>query len=409
KLIFSRLENRETASLGIYLRVGSRLEPKKIKGIAHFLEHMVFKGSKHYSHRKIKQEIEGRGGFLNAYTSQETTAYYANFLKKNFTKTLDILLDMVKQPLFKPGDIDKERRVILQEIKMYNDLPSARAATLLEGLLWKGHSLGQDVIGQTQSVNKIARSDLDNFRNKYYLPANMVISFCGAISRDDVLRDIKARTDKTRREVDLEISKPESLRGLHIASEKKDLEQSHLCIGLRALPWMSPQRLVLRLINIILGANMSSRLFEELREKKSLCYDISTEVRSYHDSGAFMIHLGLEASKITLALSTILRELTKLKVRQVGPGELSRAKDYLTGQMAMGLEIPQGRMEHFAQSYLNLGKINTFPELKKSIQAVSAGQIKQLAERIFNFDNLCVSCVGNLKEDTEARIRNLLS
>ncbi len=408
KLIFSRLEKVETSSLGVFLRVGSRLEPEKVKGIAHFIEHMVFKGSKNYSHRRIKQEIEGRGGLLNAYTSQEITAYYANFLKKNFAKTLDILLDMVNRPLFKPSDIDKERKVILQEIKMYNDLPASRAVTLLEGLLWKGHALGEDVIGRVETVNDINRSDLNNFRNKYYLPATTVISFCGDISKEEVLQNLKGKIYETKARVSLDTAKPKGLRNLSVITERKDLEQTHLCVGFRSLPWISRRRFVLRLINVILGANMSSRLFEELREKASLCYDISTEVRSYHDSGAFLIHLGLEVSKVTTALSAILKELDKLKAKEVGARELLRAKDFLLGQIAMGLEIPQGRMEHFAQSYINFGKISSFAELKRSITEVSAGQIKQLAREIFDFGRICVSCVGNLKPDTNGKIKALL-
>lgn len=395
--------------MGIFLRIGSRFEEKRLKGIAHFLEHMVFKGTKNYTHRKIKQEIEGRGGLLNAFTSQELTAYHANFLKKNFTQTLDILLDMVQNPLFRPFDIQKERKVILQEIKMYNDLPSARAGMLVESLLWKGHALGEDVIGTTQTVNNVLESDLKAFRNKYYAPSNTVISLSGAFPRREVLDIIKARAKGSKAKVNLASPKPKPLSGVRIAIEKKPYEQAHLYLGFRGVPYMSRERMVLRLLNVILGANMSSRLFEELREKRSLCYDISTEARSYKDSGGFLIHLGLDASKVELAIKVILAQLNRLKQKEVPAKELSRAKDYLLGQIAMALETSQGRMGYAAQSYINLGEIDSFLALKKKIEAVSASQIRQLVKDLFSFDRVCVSCVGNIKEGLDSQIRRLIS
>jgi len=407
--VFSPLDNMETAALGIFLRVGSRFEQKRLKGIAHFLEHMVFKGSESYSHRKIKQEIEGRGGLLNAFTSQELTAYHANFLRKNFQKTLDILLDMVQNPLFQPQEINKERKVILQEIKMYNDLPAARAGNLLENLLWRGHALGQDVIGSIDTVGNVQQADLKAFRGKYYLPSNTVIALSGAFSKQKVLKAIQERVKKSKAKVNLASLKPKPLKGVGISIERKPLEQSHLCLGFRGLSWQSPHRLSLRLMNVILGANMSSRLFEELREKKSLCYEVSTETRSYKDSGGFLIHLGLDASKVKVALQAILAQLRKLKQKEVSAKELSRAKDYLLGQIAMGLEMPQGLMWYSAHSYINLGKIYSFQELKQRIDAVSPEQIKQLAKDIFSFDQVCISCVGKVKEGLEDQIKRMVS
>ena len=395
--------------MGVFLRVGSRFEEKKLKGIAHFLEHMVFKGTKSYTHRKIKQEIEGRGGLLNAFTSQELTAYHANFLRKNFQKTLDILLDMVQNPLFKPQEINKERKVILQEIKMYNDLPSARAGILLENSLWRGHALGQDVIGSTKTVGNIQQSDLKAFRTKYYVPSNTVVALSGAFSRQQVLAAIQKRVRNSKARVSLNSLKPKPLKEVSVSVEKRPLEQSHFCLGFRGLAWQSSQRLTLRLINVILGANMSSRLFEELREKKSLCYEISSEVRSYRDSGGFLIHLGLDASKVKLALRVILEQLQKLKQKELPAKELARAKDYLLGQIAMGLEMPQGRMWYSAHSYINLGKIYPFGELKAKIEAVSPEQIKQLAKDIFNFNHICLSCVVNIKEDLGKQLKRMVS
>jgi len=407
--IFSPFRDIETASLGVFLRTGSRLEEKKVKGVAHFLEHMLFKGSKSYSCRQIKREIEGRGGSLNGFTSQELTAYYAYFLNKNLNLTLDILLDMVSGPLLREEDINKERNVILEEIKMYDDLPSSRAVTLLDQLLWERHPLGEDVIGRTSTVKNIERQDLENFRSKYYMPSNMIVSFSGAFSKEKIIELLQKKVSTSSRKANVRITAPSPIQGLGIKIEKKNLEQTYLCLGFRSISYLDKRRLTAQLINIILGANMSSRLFEELREKRSLCYDISTEFRRYRDSGAFVINMGLDKRNIATALTVIVRELDKIKKKEVSAKELSRAKDYLLGQTAMALERPQGRMFYLANSYFTLGKIDDFKKVKENVEAITSSQIKKLAKDIFKLKNMRISCVGNLEDDTEKRIRKAVN
>jgi predicted Zn-dependent peptidase len=407
-LIFSPLKNMETAALGVFLKVGSRFEAQKVKGIAHYLEHMVFKGSESYSRLQIKREIEGRGGSLNAFTSQEITGYYASFLNKNLAPTLDILLDMVFRPSLKKTDLNKERGVILEEIKMYNDLPGPRAGSLLDQLLWNKHPLGQDVIGQVSTVKSINCKDLENFKNQYYLPSNMVISFSGNFPKQKIIDLIRKKIETNTRKANLKTAPPESFKGLRIKCEKKGLQQTHLCLDFRSISYLNKKRLVNQLLNVILGANMSSRLFEELREKRSLCYEISSEARKYRDTGAFVIHTGLDKSKIMVATCAILQELNKIKAKEVLAKELSRAKDYLLGQTAMGLERPQGRMFYLADGFLTLGRIDDFKEIKKKVEAISPGEIQKLAQDIFNFKNICISCVGDTGDNLEQRIKQAL-
>tara|TARA_B100000315_G_scaffold256015_1_gene300881 strand:+ start:1644 stop:2912 length:1269 start_codon:yes stop_codon:yes gene_type:complete len=407
-LIFSPFKDIQTASLGVFFKVGSRYEKKTLKGIAHFLEHMVFKGSKNYSHLKIKREVEGRGGSLNAFTSQEITAYYAHFLKKNLNSALDIILDMVINPTISESDIKKERNVILEEIKMYNDLPSSRASILLDNMIWQRHPLGQEVIGYSETVNKIKRSDLINFKNFSYNPSRMVISFSGDFPKNEIIKYISKKIHKKNTPSNLKIIAPQRQSGINIAIETKNLEQTHLCLGFRGLAYKNPLRTTIQLINVILGANMSSRLFEELREKRSLCYDISTEVRKYQDSGAFTIHTGLDKNSIILALETILRTLAKLKSKKISKGELSRAKDYLLGQIAMNLERPQGMMFYLAENYLTLDKIYDFTQVREKIESIDPEQIRNLALKIFNFKNVNVSCVGNVDKSIAKKIKSTI-
>jgi predicted Zn-dependent peptidase len=407
--IYSCLKEIETASLGVFVRVGSRFEKKPLRGISHFLEHMLFKGSRKYSYKKIKQEIEGRGGVLNGYTSEEFSAYYAHFLNKNLENVLDILLSMVNEPLFKEEDIEKERRVILEEIKMYNDLPSSRAEAFLSKLLWPGHPLGEDIIGEFSTVKQITRKNLFDFQNSYYKPSNMIIAFSGNYPQNRISRLLeKYKYKESPLSAASSITSPAELEGIHIKTEHKQLQQSYLCAGFRGISYLSKQRVTIELINVILGANMSSRLFEELREKRALCYDISSGTAKYKDSGSFVIKLGLDKNKIETALKAILKELNKFKNKKVPAKELSRAKDYLLGQTAMGLEQPQGRMFYLAQCYLTLGKIYSFAEIKEEVQSITSKDISDLAKSIFQFKNMCISCVGNFGPGQEQRIKETL-
>ncbi|MBD3264001.1 MAG: hypothetical protein GF375_02720 [Candidatus Omnitrophica bacterium] len=409
KLIFSPLKNIHTASVGLFLKIGSRYEKKSLKGIAHFLEHMVFKGSKKYSHRKIKREIEGRGGSLNGFTSQEITAFYAHFLKKNCLLTLDILLDMVFAPLLDKREIDKERKVVLEEIKMYNDLPASRASILLDSLLWPKHPLGEEVIGCENTVKAINRKNLNDFHGRYYKPSNMVISCSGHLSKSEIISLIERKArDILPKKINLRQAKPKPLRGARIKTENKGLEQSHFCLGFRSVSYKSPDILKSHLLNIILGANMSSRLFEELREKRSLCYDVSTEIKRYKDSGAFVIHVGLDRKNILTALRSIIKEIEKILSKPVYYKELIRAKDYFLGQIAMSLERPQGRMFNFAESFITRGEIYSFETIKKKVDKITAGDINRFCSRIFKLNNICISCVGNIDKTIDQKIKDII-
>lgn len=407
-MIFSSFEEIQTSSLGIFLKTGSRYETKNIRGIAHFLEHLLFKGSKKYTHKKIKREIEGRGGSLNGFTSQEVTAYYTHFLNKNLKPTLDILVDMVFNPLLRSTDIEKERNVILEEIKMYDDLPLPRASTVLDGMLWPNHPLGEEVIGIAQTVKGINRSDLLTFKDKHYSSLNMIISCCGNIDHLRLRDLLEQRIKKTKARPIKKQASPAPLKGLHVKAEGKALQQTYLCMGFRGPSYASDKIFIAQLLHIILGANMSSRLFEEVREKRGLCYDISTEVKKYQDSGALIIHLGLDKSKIEVALRAILKELKKMKDGLVSPKELERAKDYLLGQIVMRLERPQGRMFYMADNYISLKKIYTTDEIRQKIYQISTRQIRDLAREILTFNNMCISCVGGIdKQKIEGRIRTV--
>jgi predicted Zn-dependent peptidase len=257
-------------------------------------------------------------------------------------------------------------------------------------------------------VSRIKHADLSYFQKKYYQPQNIVIAFCGNYDKAKIIKLLSKKIKKAALKPEVNAIMPAPLAGLHIKAESKDLEQSYLSLGFRGVSYLSPKRPIINLINVILGANMSSRLFDEIREKKALCYDISTSVAKYKDSGSFIIRLGLDKNKIDTAIAGILKELRKIKKELVPLQELTRAKDYFLGQTAMGLEHPVGRMFSFVQSYLTLGKIHIFNEIEKEVIRLAPKNIRDLSNEIFNFGNMCVSCVGNLEKDQEQRIREIL-
>ncbi len=409
KFIFSAIKGMGTSAVGVFVNVGARYENNSTKGIAHFLEHIVFKGSKKYSYKKIKEEIEGRGGILNGFTSQEVTGYYSYCLSYNIEKTLDILLDMVLFPLLNKSDIEKERNVILEEIKMHNDLPHARASSLLDSLLWPQHPLGKDVIGDIDTVKNIKRADLYLFKKRFYSPSNIIIVCVSDYNKDKISKLILNKTKGfLRKNPHLYNKCPSSLSKSKILIEKKEIDQCHLCIGFRAPSARSKARFIIELIHIILGANMSSRLFEELREKRGLCYDISTEVKRFKDSGAFSIHVGLDSRNIIIALKRIFRELKLLKEKEVSKKELERAKDYFLGQMFMNIERPQGRMFYLIDSYLTMGRIYSLTDIRKFIHRIDSFSIKEWAKKIFSFGKVCVTCVSPVKNNLRDKIKEVI-
>lgn len=393
---------------GVFIRSGSRIENRRVKGIAHFLEHMVFKGSKNYTHKGIKQEIEGRGGYLNGYTSQETTCYYAEGLKKNMKVNMDVLLDMVMYPKLDEEEIEKERNVILEEIKMYRDLPFSRASSLLDNILWSNHPLGEDVIGYEDTVKKITRQDLLKFKERYYTPDNIIIGLSGDIELKDVIPLIEQKIESRQKFKKVILKPPSPIKRYNIKIEKRELDQVRVCIGFRAFPYNSKERFPLEVLNTIMGANMSSRLFEEIREKRALVYDISTELRQYNDSGAFIISLGLDKRNVFLSLKYIFSELNKIKNQLVSKKELMRAKDYIIGRIARNLEYVSGSMFSAVNSYNYLGKIYTLEELEDEFSGVDRDDVRRVSQKIFDFNRVCISMVGTLEQDLETKLQDLI-
>ncbi len=393
-----------SVALGIWISVGGRYEDDRLKGAAHFLEHILFKGSRKYSCEEIKKLVEGVGGSLNAFTTEESTCYFAKIPARHLSQALDVLVDMVLYPKIPAEEVEKERRVILEEIKMYRDLPQHRVLELLEGLVWPDHPLGKNLAGTYTSVGAMQRVDLKVFHRSFYQPQNAVVAVAGRIPHKKLLSLLKTKTKKWKGDGQVQYQ-PFQGKQLNprLKIEYRQIEQMHVALGLPAFQRNHKDRIPLALLNVILGANMSSRLFNEVREKRGLAYAIGSTFKPLADTGLFLIRAGIDNTKIDRAVSVIFKEIERLTRSCVSSNELIRAKDYLTGQVMMELEDTLEHMLWIGDQLLMLNKVRTLKRLISQVRKVTRTDIRRVAREIFRPNAYNLAVVGPLK-DSQKRV-----
>ena len=403
------MKDRDSVSLGIWFNVGGRYEEKANKGAAHFLEHIVFKGSRHYSCEKIKQTVEGVGGSLNAFTAEEQTCFYAKTPSKHLRSAFDVLADMVFFPRIQARDVAKEKTVIIEEIKMYRDLPQYHVMEQLDGMVWPGHPLGQSIAGTIESVGRTTREDLRDFHRNYYGPSNALIAACGNVDHDTLKAMAVSKLSK------VSCGKSRAFKAVQSAPsqaqlkiEKRKIEQKHLALGMRAFDQHSHERFALALLNVILGGNMSSRLFVEVREKHGLAYSISSSVKLLDDTGMFMVRAGVDNTRLVKALELIVKELEKICRSGVKENEFKRARDYLLGQLVLGLEDTMEHMLWMGESVMIRERIRTLKEIISRFKKVPLAQIKKVAKEVLKPSCFNLSLVGPVSDAQRKRIRTLI-
>ena len=369
---------------------------------------MVFKGTKKYSTRKIKESIEGVGGSLNGFTSEEFTCYLTKIPGAHLEEALDVLCDMARAPSLKEDELRKERTVILEEINMYKDHPQSYVHELLDELLWTGHPLGLPVIGSQESLLNMGRSDIRNFKESRYTASNMVICACGNLDHKKIIHKIKGIfTTKSTSDRNNFVSFSDKGTRPKINIFKKDTEQAHIAIGFKSYRRDHPLRHALSLLNIVLGANMSSRLFDELREKRGLAYEIGTNVRRFADTGAFVVHVGTDNKKAIDSISVIIKELSKISKHLVTKDEFRRAKEFYTGQISLGLEDTMDHMLWLGESVCALDRIYTKEKILKEIKKVRIEDLKLVAGEIFTRNNFNLALIGRIDKNRQGSILNL--
>jgi len=404
KVAAQPMKHMESVAIGVWIRAGGRYEDKTNNGISHLLEHLLFKGTEKRDMMTIKQEIEGRGGTFNGFTSEEHTCYLVKVLSKDASLGLDILSDMVLHPKLAEEEMAKEKNVIIEEINMYKDIPSHYVHEILAEMMWPDQPLGLPLAGTVDSVKSLTRERLLAYRDTYYRPANMLVIAAGHIEEGELVgfskeffKTVPSEKSPKFNKVTLDQREP----CLRLTS--KDTEQTHIALGLQAVDRFSPEKHVLSILNVLLGANMSSRLFHIVRDEMALCYEISSSIRRYEDCGAFVVSAGVDHKRISKALEVILKELSRIKSEPVSADELRRAKEYYKGQLLFALEDTASHMLWLGEKLVSGEKDFSVKTILDKIDAVTAEDLMRMGNKMFRDDNLNLSIIGPLKDDAEAR------
>ncbi|MFN8533696.1 MAG: pitrilysin family protein [Dehalococcoidia bacterium] len=409
RVVTAPMPHTRSATVTIFVGAGSRYEADDVAGISHFVEHMLFKGTaRRPTPREISEEIEGVGGILNAATDREMTVYWAKVPHTSFEPTFDCLVDMVRNSLFDPAELEKERKVIIEELNMVHDSPQQLVDLLIDEVVWPHQPLGRDIAGTKQSVSAISRDHQLEYVRRQYSPGNTVISIAGHVEHDQAL----ALADRLffgweAREVAPMIPVVDRQVAPRLKLLTKRTEQAHLSISIRALDAHHPDRYALDLLNIILGEGMSSRLFLEIRENQGLAYDVHSYSSRFQDTGALTVYAGVDPKRIDAAIVAVLRELARFKNEPVSTHEFTKAKDLVKGRMLLRLEDSRAVASSYGNQELLEGEILTADDLVRIIDTVTIEDLQRVAKDLFLDDRLNLAVVGNYR--SEDRFRSLLS
>ncbi len=386
----------ESVAFGVFVASGSRHESAKTAGISHFIEHMLFKGTPSRRPIDITRAIEGRGGNFNAYTSEECTCYYSHLPHEYLAEAIDIILDMYQNATIPDEEFHREKQVVLEEIKMYADEPDAVAMENLQRSLFMRNRLGAPVAGSPESLGPMTPEDLRKYMASHYTPRNTLAVVAGRFDAEVAKREISSRLGKAfslRRGCvrSAKVDFAERVRADVVAS--KDVQQTQLAIGYRTFGVSDSRRYAASLMDAVLGRGMSSRLFQEVREKRGLSYDISSRLQFFSDAGMFTITAGVDGAKAELALKTIDREIEKMRTRKISRAELERTKEFVLGNFRLGHERVVSKMFHYGSSMLAFGRIFTIDEQVEAVKSVTAEDVLGVAATIFDPANRAVSKV----------------
>jgi predicted Zn-dependent peptidase len=376
-----------SVAVGVWIKAGTRQESGEINGIAHLLEHMIFKGTERRSAREIARSLESIGGYLNAFTSKEQTCYYAEILDTQLNKAVDVLSDMICHSRFSPKEMEKEREVILDEIDSVEDTPDDLVQDIFIEKLYPNNSLGYPILGSKESVEAISRDQLLDFYHQNYYTGNMVIAAAGNLIHEKLV-------DLCEKKFQLPLSgnsggKNHAARAGHgDFIMNRNVSQAHICLGTSALPYKHHLKFQLLLLNTVLGVGMGSRLFQNIRERYGVAYSVYSFVDFYSDNGLLAIYLGTEKNKKNLALSLIDRELERLKAKPISKTELERIKSQLKGNLVLGLENTSKHMSRLAKMEIYLNTFQQLDQIIKDIDKVSSLSIFQLVNRIFRANHM---------------------
>jgi predicted Zn-dependent peptidase len=396
-----------SVSLGLFVGMGSRYEPAELNGTCHFIEHMLFKGTKQRSARAISEEVEGIGGYLNAYTSEENTCFHARVHHQHFRAVLDVLMDMFLNSRFAPSDIRKEREVIKEEIAMYRDQPAQHVQEVLNATIWPNHPLGRSITGTRRGLNEIRRRELIGFLHRNYLAANTVLVVAGPVTHAEVVKAVARYVGRLKPGAPTPCAPaPNGQRAPRLKLVTQTTEQAQLALALRTCSRHDDRRFAVRLLNALLGENMSSRLFQRIREDLGLAYNIYSTPSFYADAGDLVISAGLDTEQVPRVVKLILAELRRIAADVPSGAELGRARDFAIGQMELSLEGTENVMNFVGEQVLGYGRITAPEKTKDRLARVTAADITKAAGDFFRPERMSLALVSPLK--SEASLARLL-
>ena len=384
----------KSVSLGIWINTGSRLESEKESGVSHFIEHMLFKGTKNRSAKDIARDIDSLGGEINAFTNKECTCYYVHLLDEHINKGIDVLSDMILNSSFNSDDIDKERFVILEELKMYEDSLDDLSYDLLAENIYPNDGLGRNILGNRDTIKNLSREDILNHYNKYYLPNNAIISICGNFKFNEVVKVIEDKFENWEPK-DVDILVEEAKFTPCFVAKNKDSEQVNIAISLKAIPEESEKEAyALAVVNNVFGGSTSSRLFQNIREDKGLVYSIYSSQTLFRKCGELGIFASTSEEYLKEVYDLIIKEIKEIKENYITEEELEQSKKQLKGNYILSLESINAKMLSHGESMLLNNKIKDEDEIIEHINSVNMEQVKAIINKVFNIENLGVCIVG---------------
>lgn len=401
RIATAAMPHMASVSLGLWVGMGSRYEPAPLNGVCHFIEHMLFKGTRRRSARQISEAVEGIGGYLNAFTSEENTCFHARVHHRHFAEVLDVLMDMFAHSRFAPADVTKERAVIKDEIAMYRDQPAQHVQEVLNATTWPDQPLGRSITGTPRSLNGIRRAQLVGFLRRNYRATNTVLVAAGPLTHGEV-RQAVARYARhlTTGAPPLFVAVSDRQRAPRLKLVTQATEQAQLALAFRTCSRHDDRRFAVRLLNALLGENMSSRLFQVIREDRGLAYNIYSTPSFYADAGDLVISAGLDTEQVARVVKLIRVELRRVAERAPGAAELRRARDFAIGQMDLSLESTENMMNFVGEQVLGYGRITPPEKTKDRLARVTAADISSAARDFFRPDRLNLALVSPLKSST---------
>ena len=382
-----------SVSVGIWIRSGSRHESTEDNGITHFLEHMVFKGTKTRSAEQIARAADSIGGHLDAYTTKEYTAFSIKVLDENLDRAFDVLTDLVKNPLFRPDDVVKEQKVIQEEIKMVEDTPDDLVHEIFTQAFWEDHPLGRPILGTPETVESLKRDLLCGYFEQAYAANNMIIAAAGNVQHERVRDLVQKAFANVRRSGRVVADTPPTVVP-KVTIRNKELEQSHICLGTSSFPQNHGDRYTSYVMNTVIGGSMSSRLFQNVREKRGLAYSVFSGLSAYRDAGTFTVYAGCANDAVGEVIDLVVEELRTMKQVPAAERELRRAKDHLKGSLMLSLENTASRMSHLARQEIYFDRYFSLDETLEGVERVTAADLQRVAADLFTDGSLGVTVLG---------------